>query len=120
MNAFAATLKVYRQRAGLSQSKLAEAADLDHSYASRLESGAREPSRDCANRLADALGLEDAERTHFLAVAGYTNGPPPPYDPEIEAANRLLTDPAIPEARKAWLRAFIGLAVEGVESEAAA
>ena len=45
---FGSLLKTLRERHGVSQSKLAERADFDHSYVSRLESGARMPQADRA------------------------------------------------------------------------
>ena len=41
---FGRRLQEAREREGISQSRLAEELDLDHSYISRLESGARMPS----------------------------------------------------------------------------
>ena len=69
--AFGVLLKGYREGRGVSQSKLAERADFDHSYVSRLESGARTPTRDAVERLAAALGLRQAEQDTMLAAAGF-------------------------------------------------
>ena len=54
---FGGLLKAMREARRISQSKLAERADFDHSYVSRLESGARMPTRDAVERLASALTL---------------------------------------------------------------
>lgn len=64
-------LRAYRQAAGFSQSKLASKARLNHSYVSRLESGARRPSRDVIERIADVLGLETGARNDLLLAAGF-------------------------------------------------
>src|SRR5687768_8085749 len=53
-------------RARLSQSKLAERADFDHSYISRIECGDRLPTRDALERLAEAMGLTPQEEGELL------------------------------------------------------
>jgi len=68
---FGALLKSLREKRGVSQSKLAERADFDHSYVSRLESGARMPTRDAVDRLGEALNLEEAQLDSLLAGAGF-------------------------------------------------
>ncbi len=71
MTEFGQLLKALRERRGVSQSKLAERADFDHSYVSRLEGGARMPTRDAVDRLGAALGLGLSERDSLLAAAGF-------------------------------------------------
>lgn len=68
---FARLLKQYREEQGVSQSRLAESSEFDHSYVSRLESGNRAPTRDAVNKLADALGLDAGQRDSLLAAAGF-------------------------------------------------
>jgi transcriptional regulator with XRE-family HTH domain len=68
---FGVLLKRLRENRRVSQSKLAERADFDHSYVSRLESGARMPTRDAVERLARALVLTQAESDALLASAGF-------------------------------------------------
>jgi transcriptional regulator with XRE-family HTH domain len=68
---FGALLKNLREKRGVSQSKLAERAEFDHSYVSRLESGARMPTRDAVERLAEALNLEQTQLDSMLAAAGF-------------------------------------------------
>lgn len=70
---FGHELKAARERAGLSQSKLARRAGFDHSYVSKLESADRDPSAESVRRLCDALGLEpeDALRDTMLTAAGF-------------------------------------------------
>jgi transcriptional regulator with XRE-family HTH domain len=68
---FSDVLKHMRGCAGLSQSRLAERADVDHSYVSRLESGARMPARDAVERLAEALKTSVADRDLLLSTAGF-------------------------------------------------
>ena len=68
---FGHLLKGLREKRGVSQSKLAERAEFDHSYVSRLESGARMPTRDAVERLAEALNLEQSQLDAMLAGAGF-------------------------------------------------
>ena len=68
---FGVLLKNLREKRGVSQSKLAERAEFDHSYVSRLESGARMPTRDAVERLAEALKLEQPQLDSLLAAAGF-------------------------------------------------
>jgi transcriptional regulator with XRE-family HTH domain len=68
---FGGLLKALREVRRISQSKLAERADFDHSYVSRLESGARMPTREAVERLASALALAQVEEDGLLAAAGF-------------------------------------------------
>ena len=72
---FGHVLRAYRERAGLSQLRLGRGAGLhDQSFVSRVESGQRKPTRATTEALADALGLEDADRARLLVAAGYWPG----------------------------------------------
>src|SRR5690554_6954042 len=68
---FGVTLKRYREARRVSQSKLAERAGFDHSYVSRLESGARTPTRDAVEQLASAMELDRTQHDELLAAAGF-------------------------------------------------
>lgn len=68
---FGVLLKRLREARRVSQSKLAERADFDHSYVSRLESGARMPTREAVERLGQALGVSLMEQDSMLASAGF-------------------------------------------------
>ncbi|MFT4039667.1 MAG: helix-turn-helix transcriptional regulator [Thermomicrobiales bacterium] len=68
---FGGLLKSMREARRISQSKLAERADFDHSYVSRLESGARMPTRDAVERLGTAMTLSQTEEDSLLAAAGF-------------------------------------------------
>ena len=68
---FGPLLKGFRERRNVSQSKLAERAQLDHSYVSRLESGVRTPTRDAVDRLAAALMVGPEDRDALLRAAGF-------------------------------------------------
>ncbi len=85
---FGVFLKRLREVRRVSQSKLAERADFDHSYVSRLESGARMPTREAVERLAQALDLALPEQDALIASAGFL-----PRD----VASLLTDEPAIGE-----------------------
>jgi transcriptional regulator with XRE-family HTH domain len=53
--AFGKILRESRQRAGLSQEELADAADLDRTFIGMLERGKRQPTLESLFRIADAL-----------------------------------------------------------------
>jgi transcriptional regulator with XRE-family HTH domain len=85
---FGVLLKRVREARRVSQSKLAERADFDHSYVSRLESGARMPTREAVERLGVALGLSQSEHDALFAAAGFL-----PRD----VASLLSDEPALGE-----------------------
>ena len=68
---FGGRLRACRRSSGLSQQELAEQSGLSIRAISKLESGrTRWPYPDSVDRLADALGLRDAERAEFITAAG--------------------------------------------------
>jgi len=58
LKAFGATLRAYRQQAGLSQEKLVAKAGLDRTYVGGAERGERKVALVNIVRLAEALGIE--------------------------------------------------------------
>jgi transcriptional regulator with XRE-family HTH domain len=69
---FGNMLREFRSRVGLSQRALAEKADIDTSYISRIESGERKiTSRSVALQLAKILQLSQEETDLWLISAGY-------------------------------------------------
>lgn len=66
---FGPALRQARERAGLGLREAARLAGTSHGYLIGLEAGTRCPSVTMAGRLADALGLDDAERAVLLAGA---------------------------------------------------
>lgn len=112
---FGTTLKRFRETARVSQSKLAERAGFDHSYVSRLESGARTPTRDAVEQLALALGLEHVQQDELLASAGFLpreissllSG-----EPEITEVLGLLQNDAVPGAYRDSMRQVLRLLAE--------
>lgn len=92
---FGQFLKKCREKVPLSQSKLAEACDFDHSYISRLESGNRMPTREAVLLLGKAMGLQPGS-DHFeilLDLAGFrtVNGAFVATCPEIRELNNLYS-----------------------------
>lgn len=95
---FGTALKRLREDRRVSQSKLAERAGFDHSYVSRLESGARTPTRDAVVSLAGSLQLDAKDQDRLLAAAGFL-----PKDtaslladePEVASVLNLLADPSV-------------------------
>ncbi len=112
---FGVQLKAQREARRVSQSKLAERADFDHSYVSRLESGARMPTRDAVERLAGALLLSQPEEDGLLAAAGFL-----PRDitsllsdePALGEVLDLLQDDAVPAEYRDNMRQVLRLLAE--------
>ena len=112
---FGATLKRFREARRVSQSKLAERAGFDHSYVSRLESGARTPTRDAVEQLAKALELEQINRDELLASAGFLPGEVSSLlsgEPEITEVLGLLQNAMVPEAYRDSMRQVLRLIAE--------
>lgn len=86
--AFATTLRYYREHATMSQSRLAAVAGYDHSYVSRLESSSRMPTRDAVLNLAGAMALDDSDRDSLLASAGFM---------PLRVENLLSAEPVVGE-----------------------
>lgn len=55
--AFGKALREYRERAGLSQENLADAAELDRTFIGMLERGQRQPTLETLFRIANALSV---------------------------------------------------------------
>jgi transcriptional regulator with XRE-family HTH domain len=94
MASFGEMLRGFRERTGLSQSALAQAADIDRSYVCRLENGEREvTSRDLALRLAGILDLSPPETDLWLISAGYVS--PRMQDLAASGVSKLLEEISI-------------------------
>ena len=109
---FAELLRQHRIATGTSQHALARAAGIDASYLHRLERGDREPPKlEVATALADALGLEPADRDRLLVAAGHlptaiaTLGP---LDPTLLTVAATLADPSMADADRLALRLALG------------
>ncbi|HWV25124.1 MAG TPA: helix-turn-helix transcriptional regulator [Thermomicrobiales bacterium] len=104
---FGPTLKRFREGRRVSQSKLAERAGFDHSYVSRLESGARTPTRDAVQQLSRALELERIHQDELLASAGFLPSEISSLlsgEPEITEVLGLLQNQQVPEAYRNSMR----------------
>lgn len=111
---FAETLRRYRFRARLSQSRLAGLAGFDHSFISRLESGTRTPSRNTVIFLGIKLGLNPVESDSLLAAAGFMPGDPENLlasEPVIGRAFTVLQDATLSDEAKEDLRNSIALLI---------
>ncbi len=76
---FGSLLRQLRARAGMTQEGLAERSELGVRTVRGLETGERaDPRVGTVRRLADALGLADAERVALFAAAGHVLGDPEP------------------------------------------
>lgn len=104
---FGYTLKRFRETRRVSQSKLAERAGFDHSYVSRLESGARTPTRDAVQQLSEALELERVQQDELLASAGFLPREVSSLlsgEPEITEVLSLLQNAQVPEEYRESMR----------------
>lgn len=112
---FGATLKRFRETRRVSQSKLAERAGFDHSYVSRLESGARMPTRDAVQQLSQALELERQQQDELLATAGFLPREVSSLlsgEPELTDVLGLLQNNQVPEAYRESMRQVLRLIAE--------
>jgi transcriptional regulator with XRE-family HTH domain len=118
MSEFGDRLKRMREARGTSQSRMAERAGYDHSYASRVESGQRTPTREAVDRFAQALTASEAERDALLAAAGFRPVDPLALiaqEPEVSEIVRLLHDEAVPEEYRDNIRQVLRLLAEQVQ-----
>jgi transcriptional regulator with XRE-family HTH domain len=88
---FGEQLRGWRQRRGLSQLELANAADISTRHLSFVETGRTNPSQEMVLRLGSKLGLPLRERNTLLLAAGYA----PMY------SESRLDESALAAARKA-------------------
>lgn len=112
---FGATLKRFREARRVSQSKLAARAGFDHSYVSRLESGARTPTRDAVQMLSEALDLEQVQQDELLAAAGFLPREVSSLlsgEPEITEVLSLLQNSQVPEAYRESMRQVLKVLAE--------
>src|SRR5512138_387585 len=68
-NSFGYWLKRRRKALDLSQAELAQRVSCSPDLIQKIEADARRPSRQLAERLADCLGLDTAERAAFVQAA---------------------------------------------------
>lgn len=89
---FAGRLQALRERAGLTQTQLAERASCAMMTISKLERGVQEPAWPFVLILADALGVSVEEFREVTA-------PPPPSPPPLRGVEEVL-DTHFPKRRK--------------------
>jgi len=110
---FAALLRRYRDRAGLSCNELARAVGVDPSYISRLERGEREPPRRrVIERLAEVLKLPLEDQDRLLVSAGYapaTVAVLGRWDATLQEVADVLVDGRIPSRELEDFRQVIHL-----------
>jgi transcriptional regulator with XRE-family HTH domain len=58
---FGLAVRIFRDRQGWSQARLAQASSVDRGYISRIESGGVDPGLEMQRRIADALGINLSE-----------------------------------------------------------
>jgi len=116
MAEFGTLLRGHRERSGRSGKSVAAAAGIDAGYLSRLERGEREPPRRATvEALADALELSTDARAELLVAAGHLPdwlvrlGP---LDPTLRLVGQVLTDDALPAARRDSFRQIVALLAE--------
>jgi transcriptional regulator with XRE-family HTH domain len=89
------TIKALRTQANLSQATLARRSGFNHSYISRLESGARPITRAGLERISTALGLTDAEDRVLLNAGGFLARSMNGEDRDFVRLRNLLDNPLI-------------------------
>lgn len=109
--AFGSALKDVLTTHRLSMSRAAVMAEYDHSYVSRLVSGARMPTREFIDRLVLHCGFSDDEWRRLLVAAGFVPLDVALLDPELQEAAAALADEAIPLAHRLTLRLQISALV---------
>lgn len=119
-NPFGQKLKEYREGYPISQSKLAERAGFDHSYVSRLESGARVPTVGAVHRLAEALQLPKDKADRLRAAAGFMPSDPSSLFANPDLARLSAVIPRLPLPVQEDVRAVIRMALRVAVAEGVA
>ncbi|NUT35637.1 MAG: XRE family transcriptional regulator [Hamadaea sp.] len=92
---FGALLRELRRNTGLTQEQLAARASISAQAVGALERGTRRfPHQYTLTRLADALGLDDVQRTAFTTAATRPSSAPRDLSPAAEVTTALATPPA--------------------------
>lgn len=110
---FGPLLAAMRAARGLPKKQLADAAALDPSTVTRLESGERGPSREVVERLAAALDASPAELHGLLTASELLPAEAAILldEPELARLSAVLTDPALTVLHRRLLMAYVELAV---------
>ena len=104
---FGRTLQRIRRDKRMTQRALADAIEMDYAYLSRLENDRfdHKPNRETVEKIADALGCTEQERSELFAHAGR-------IDAEIENVARLTNER--PELRQLF-RSVAGLSPDKLQ-----
>jgi transcriptional regulator with XRE-family HTH domain len=102
-----------RDGRGLLRKQLADAAGLDPSTVTRLESGERGPSREVVERLAAALDASSEELHGLLTAAELLPAEAAILldEPELARLSAVLADPALTVLHRRLLLTYVELAV---------
>lgn len=111
-----AMLRRHRERAGLSQGRLAALAGVDLSHLNRIEGGRKSGGAATLGRLARALALSPAEATALHMAAGHL---PPGLDERRLLAALALVQSASVEEVEAAHRLILAARDEGLRHLAA-
>lgn len=111
---FGHVLRDILHRHGLSQSKAADCADLDHSHVNRLVHGQRSPTRETVQRIVEGCRLSSEEARQLFEAAGYMpDGAVSAMLPrELREAADALNDATIPLRDRELLRRQISALVD--------
>ena len=109
---FSYELKTYRETVlKVSQSKLADTLECDHSYVSRLEGKGRNPSREFMQKIIDVTRPTEYWEARLCAAAGFlplTPGVNPIADPySIRLIKHAMLDEALPEDTRLAIRQLV-------------
>lgn len=110
MTTFAEEFKRQRMLSSNSQSRVAERAELNHSYVSRMEAGTRIPSREVIDKLAVVMNSKPEDHDRLLSLAGYR--PNSPFaifadHPEIRELWEYLNNENVPLDKRKATRAIV-------------
>lgn len=110
---FGPMLASLRDGRGLLRKQLADAAGLDPSTVTRLESGERGPSREVVDRLANALDASSAELHALLTAAEILPAEAAILldEPELARLSMVLADPTLTVLHRRLLLTYVELAV---------
>lgn len=110
---FGPRLASLREARGLNRKQLADAADLDPSTVTRLESGERGTTREVVDRLAAALRATPEEHHGLLTAAELIPAEAAILldEPELARLSSVLADPSLTVLHRRLLLTYVELAV---------
>ncbi|HET6600253.1 MAG TPA: helix-turn-helix transcriptional regulator [Burkholderiaceae bacterium] len=111
-------LRSLRTARRISQARLAQRCNCDHSYVSRVESGDRTPTRDAVGAFARAMRLDGMERDQLLVAFGFAAENPAATiagQPEVARLYDLMEQESIPPEIKHIVKAQLALIAASME-----